>query len=392
MSAASVAPRPTFPFLDLRSQFSTIRNDVVSAVTRVLDSQHFILGEEVSALEKELGKYLDVDFAITCASGSDALLLSLMALGIKSGDEVITVPFSFIATAGSVARLGALPVFVDIDPVTYNLDPNKLEAAITSKTRAILPVHLFGLAAEMDPILEVATRHGIPVIEDAAQAIGATYTNEKVGRIGSIGCFSFFPSKNLGAAGDGGLMTTNNSELAARLALLRVHGSRNKYEYQCLGTNSRLDAIQAAILRVKLVHLDSWTEDRRRNAMRYRTLFEERDLSDTVITPFEPAHSKHVYNQFTIRLERRDALRKFLQGEGIPSEIYYPYPLHLQPALQNLRYRPGSLPHAELACEQVLSLPIYPELTPERQEAVVDAIARFTSKTQAEHCNREVLI
>jgi dTDP-4-amino-4,6-dideoxygalactose transaminase len=303
-------------------------------------------------------------------------MLALMALGIGQGDEVITVPFTFVATAGSIARLGATPVFVDIDD-TYNIDPAALEAAITPKTKAIMPVHLFGLAADMNPILEIARRHGLPVIEDAAQAIGAEYKDKKVGNFGVMSCFSFFPSKNLGGAGDGGLVTTDDPQLAQRLKLLRAHGSRSKYEYEILGVNSRLDAIQAAILRVKLAYLDEWTEDRRRNAGRYRELMSQFGLGRRIGTPLEPAGYKHVYNQFTIRTKQRDDLREFLRSNGIPTEVYYPFPLHLQPAFAGLGYKPGSMPNSEAASVEVLALPIFPELSSEQQESVMSSISEF---------------
>ncbi len=365
------------PFLDLKAQFASIREEVLAAVTRVFEAQQFILGAEVSALEEELQSYIGCEHAIGCASGSDALLLALMAIGVGPGDEVIVPPFTFVATAGSVARLGAHPVFVDIDPGTYNLDPSLLEGAITAKTKAIIPVHLFGLCADMDPILEMAGRHRIAVIEDAAQAIGAQYKGKSAGSIGSVGCFSFYPSKNLGGAGDGGLLTTNDPVLADKLRVLREHGSRTKYRYELLGMNSRLDAAQAAVLRVKLRHLDSWTQGRQNNARRYHELFARFGLTEKVKLPAVPAGCTHVYNQFTIRVPRRDALKAYLQQHGVPTEIYYPHPLHLQPAFASLAYRPGSMPVSEAASAQVLSLPIFPELTAAQQESIVQAIAEF---------------
>ncbi len=370
----------TMPFLDLKAQYAGIRDSIVAAVVRVLDSQYFVLGPEVKALETEIAEYLGAKHAIGCASGSDALLLALMALGIGAGDEVITTPFTFVATAGSIARLGARPVFVDIDPVTYNIDPAKLEAAITPRTKAIIPVHLFGLAAELDAISAIANKWGLPVIEDAAQAIGARYRDKMAGAISTIGCFSFFPSKNLGGGGDGGLITTNDDAIAERLRLLHVHGSRSRYEYVLVGVNSRLDALQAAILRVKLPYLDQWAEGRRRNADTYQKLFAQRGLRTHITLPLEPAHCYHVYNQFTIRTERRDGLREHLRLAGIPSEIYYPFPLHTQQAFASLGYKAGDFPEAENAGAQVLSLPIYPELHLEQQIAVVDAIAEFFSQ------------
>lgn len=369
-----------FPFLDLRAQHAAIKDEITSALGRVLDSQHFILGPEVQELEKELAGLIGCSFALGCASGSDALLLALMALGVSSGDEVVTTPFTFVATAGSIARLQAKPVFVDIDPITYNLDWKQLEAAITPRTKAIVPVHLFGLAAEMGEIMRIARAHGLPVIEDAAQAIGSRYRGQMAGNIGSCGCFSFFPSKNLGGAGDGGLVTSNDPELADRLSLLHVHGSRGKYRYEIIGFNSRLDALQAAILRVKLKHLAGWTELRRRNAARYRQLFAAAGLLDRVTLPTEPDGSYHVYNQFVIRVGSRDALRDHLREEGIPTEVYYPLPLHLQPAFESLGYQSGSLPYSEQASREVLALPIYSELTEEQQSAVVSCIAEYYSR------------
>src|SRR5208282_135239 len=340
----------TFDFLDLKAQFSSIRDEVMTSVIRVMESQHFILGHEVKLLEEEIAAKFCVKHAIGCASGTDALILSLMAANIMPGDEVITTPFSFIATAGSIAYIGAKPIFVDIDPNSYNLDPSLLEAAITEKTRAIIPVHLFGLPADMVPILEIARERRLTVIEDAAQAIGARYDERCVGTLGDFGCFSFFPSKNLGGAGDGGLITTNDDALAERLRMLRVDGSKKKYHHAILGTNSRLDALQAAILRVKLGHLDSWTNERRNRADRYRNAFDDLDLIPSITPPQAPNERfEHVYNQFTIRCGSRDELRYFLGQNGIPTEIYYPLCLHLQPAFAHLNHTNGDFPIAEKA-------------------------------------------
>lgn len=366
-----------FPFLDLKAQFNPLRDKIAAAITRVLESQVFILGPEVENFETGVAQFIGAKYAVGCASGSDALLLAMMALGIGPGDEVITVPFTFVATAGAIARLHAKPVFIDIDPHTYNLDPAKLQAAITPRTKAIIPVHLFGLAADMDSIMTVANANGIPVIEDAAQAIGARFRGKNVGTFGAFGCFSFFPSKNLGAAGDGGLICTNDPALQKKLRLMRAHGSRTKYDYEVIGINSRLDALQAAILRVKLPYLSSWTDGRRRNAERYRTLFAEYGVSRELTLPGEPPDRLHIYNQFTVRTTRRDALKQYLADAGIPSEIYYPYPLHTQPAFTYLGYTTGDLPQSEAASQQVLSLPIFPELTETQQRAVVNAIAAF---------------
>ena len=363
-----------FPFLDLKAQFAAIRSEVLQAAQRVLENQQLILGPEVAEFEKQVAQAIGVQFAIGCASGSDALVLALQALGIQSGDEVITTPFTFVATAASIVRLNAKPVFVDIDPLTYNLDPRQLAAAVTERTRAILPVHLFGLAVDTETIMREAGP-SIPVIEDAAQAIGARSGKRQVGSIGLLGCFSFFPSKNLGGAGDGGLVTTNAPQLADRVRLMRAHGSRRKHEYEILGFNSRLDTLQAAILGVKLQYLDRWTTARRRNAARYRAQFVEFGLQDRVQMPV--ADSGHVYNQFVIRVEQRDALRAHLRQRGIPTEIYYPSPLHLQPAFAKLGYGPGDFPQAESASRQVLALPIFPELRDDQQRAVVKATADF---------------
>jgi len=373
------APKLLFPFLDLKAEYATMREDIRAAVDKVLESQQFIMGPQVKQLEAEIAAFIGSSFAVSCASGSDALLLALMALGVDSGDEVITPPFTFVATAGSVARLKAKPVFVDIDRETYNLDPTRLEAAITRRTRAIMPVHLFGLPAEMGKISEIARAHGIPVIEDAAQSIGARFGDKYVGDIGACGCFSFFPSKNLGGAGDGGMITTNDPELAERISVLRDHGSRKKYQYDLLGMNSRLDSLQAAILLVKFKHLEELTKARRRNAERYRRLFQQAGLDQVITLPIEPEGMRHVYNQFVVRTPRRDQLKEHLSASGIPSEIYYPSPLHLQPAFAALGYGPGAFPQSEEASQHVLALPVFPQMTEEQQKMVVKSIAQFFS-------------
>lgn len=369
-------------FLDLKTQFAGIREEVVDAVIRVLDSQHFILGEEVQQFEHEIALRTNCQFAIGCASGSDALLLSLMALGVGPGDEVITTPFTFVATAGSIARLGATPVFVDIHPETYNINPSLIKTAISTRTKAIIPVHLFGLPADMDPILKIASDHNLAVIEDAAQSIGAKYYGRNIASIGTLGCLSFFPSKNLGGAGDGGMVTTNDSTLADKVRVLRTHGSRRKYEYDYLGMNSRLDALQAAILRVKLRHLDHWTDLRRANAEHYRNLIEERGLQNVVSLPYEPASLFHVYNQFVIRVQDRDELQKNLREQRVPTETYYPFPLHLQRPFISTSCSAGDCPVAEQACKQVVALPIYPELSMNQKERVIDAIAQFYKRSK----------
>lgn len=377
-SGSANSVQPAFDFLDLKAQFASIRDEVMAAVSRVMESQQFILGPEVAHLEDELAAKLGAKHAVGCASGTDALILALVAAGIAHGDEVITSPFSFIATAGSIAFVGATPVFVDIDPATFNISPEKIPAAITPKTRAIMPVHLFGLPANLDPILDIAKQRKLLVIEDAAQAIGSRYGNRFVGTLGEFGCFSFFPSKNLGAAGEGGLITTGDPEMAGRLKMLRVHGSKKKYFHEILGTNSRLHALQAAILRVKLNHLDAWTAGRQNRAARYRQLFDQAGLSRFISYPAHPSTKfQHVYNQFTVRAERRDALKEHLRLQGIPSEIYYPLCIHLQSAFAHLGYREGHMPESERASREVLSLAVFPELTDAQQDQVVKGIVTF---------------
>ena len=352
---------------------------MLPAVERVLASQQFILGPEVGALENEIARYSGARFAVGCASGSDALLLALMALGVQEHDEVITTPYSFFATASAVTRLGARPVFVDIDPQTFNLDTALVEEAITERTRAILPVHLYGQLAETAALIEIAERHDLPVIEDAAQAIGATEFDRAAGSLGSMGCFSFYPTKNLGAAGDAGMLTTNDERLAERLRTLRAHGAEQRYFHKEVGINSRLDSLQAAVLRVKLPHLDEWSEARRANAARYRRLFTDAGLAEEVRLPFERESVRHIYNQFVIRVdaERRDALREHLKREGVGTEVYYPVPLHLQECFGFLGYKTGDFPESEKAARETLALPIYPQLTAEQQEYVVDSILSF---------------
>lgn len=376
--SAPEPPKLAFEFLDLKAQFASIRDEVMDAVSRVMESQHFILGPEVALLEQELAAKLGAKYAVGCASGTDALILALHAAGIGPGDEVITTPFSFVATAGSIAYVGAKPVFVDIEPFSFNVDPQKLEAAITAKTRAIMPVHLFGLPAELDLILAIAKSNKLLVIEDAAQAIGARYNGRFVGTIGDFGCFSFFPSKNLGGAGDGGLITTNDLDMAERLRMIRVHGSKQKYLHEILGTNSRLDALQAAVLRVKLRHLQAWEAGRANRADRYRRLFEQKGLTRFLTLPAAPpSRFHHVYNQFTIRAQRRDQLKESLRAAGVPSEIYYPLCLHLQSAFAYLGYCTGQMPVAEKASQEVLSLPVFAEMSDPMQDLVVKGIAYF---------------
>jgi dTDP-4-amino-4,6-dideoxygalactose transaminase len=394
------ATRMPVPLLDLKAQYTAIRDEVRTAIDRVSDSQYFILGPEVGAFEREIADYSQCNFAIGLSSGTDALLAGLMAIELKPGDEVITTPYSFFATAGSIARLGGKCIYVDIDPLTFNIDPVKLEAAITERTRAIIPVHLYGQMAEMDTIMEIADRHGLFVIEDAAQAIGAEYKGKRAGSIGHLGCFSFYPSKNLGGFGDGGMVTTNDSKLAERVRLLRNHGYTQRYYNTVVGGNFRLDAIQAAVLRVKLKYLDAWTEARQRNAAVYRELFTEAELgirpetlkhlrsdsiengselsnSKGVVLPTEAAHRRHIFNQFIIRSGRRDALMNFLRAREIGTEIYYPVPLHLQECFADEGHRVGDFPVSESAANETLALPIYPELTRDMLSTVVEAVAYF---------------
>jgi dTDP-4-amino-4,6-dideoxygalactose transaminase len=365
------------PLLDLQAQYRPLRDEILAAMTRVADSQRFIMGPEIDALEQELARMLGIGHAIAVSSGTDALLVGLMTLGITAGDEVITPTYSFFATAGCVARLGARPVLVDIDPATFNIDPDQIARAVTPRTKAIVPVHLFGQSAELDPILRTAERAGIPVLEDAAQAIGATYRSRPVGGFGALGCFSFFPSKNLGAFGDAGLVTTNDDGLAKRARLLRTHGMEPKYYHRLVGGNFRMDALQAAILRVKAPHLAGWTERRRANAARYRELFRAAGLDGAVTLPAEPTDRLHIYHQFVIRTADRDGLKKHLDAHGIGNEIYYPVPFHIQPCFADLGYQHGAFPHAERAAAESLAIPIYGELTRDQQEAVVSAIAAF---------------
>jgi dTDP-4-amino-4,6-dideoxygalactose transaminase len=366
------------PLLDLSEQNSGLRAEIEAALGRVLDTNAFILGGEVADLERELAEYCGVKHAIGCASGSDAILLALMALDVGPGDDVITTPYSFFATVSSITRLGATPVFVDIDPVTYNIDVEQVESKITAHTKAIEPVHLYGQCANMADLTEIAERHGIPIVEDAAQAIGAEENQRSSGSIGAIGCFSFYPSKNLGGMGDGGFVTTNDDALARKLRALRVHGSEEKYYHQYVGLNSRLDGFQGAVLRVKLPHLDGWTHHRRQNAERYRTLFTDRGVTEQLSLPVERSNCKHIYNQYVIRVpNRRDELRTFLTDRGIGTDIYYPVPLHLQECFAYLGYTAGDMPESEKAAAETLALPIYPELRPEQQEYVADTIADF---------------
>jgi dTDP-4-amino-4,6-dideoxygalactose transaminase len=364
------------PLLDLKAQYETIRDEIRSAIDRVLESQNFILGPEVAALEREVAEYSQCKFGIGVSSGTDALLVALMAIGVKPGDEVITTPYSFFATAGVIARLGAVPIFADIDPETFNIDPNKIESKISSRTRALIPVHLFGRMARMDAIVGITKRHGIRVIEDAAQGIGSEYRGRRAGSLGHLGCFSFYPTKNLGGFGDGGMVTTNDETLAERVRMLRVHGYRTKYHNAAVGGNFRLDEIQAAILRVKLKYLDRWTESRRRNAALYRDL-----LPNAVSAPADDPDGRHIYNQFVVRYKHRDELMKWMKNRSIGSEIYYPVPLHLQECFNSLGGKHGDFPESERAANQTLALPIYPELTTEMLSHVAATIREFVAQS-----------
>ncbi len=368
------------PLVDLQAQYQPLRDEILSAVTRVCDSQRFIMGPEIAALEDELAGMLGIEHTVAVSSGTDALLLALMTLGVGPGDEVITSAHSFFATAGAIVRVGARPIFVDIDPETFNIDAAGIAAAVTPRTRAILPVHLFGLSADLDPIVAAASQAGIPVVEDAAQAIGATYRSRPVGGIGTIGCFSFYPSKNLGAFGDAGLLTTNDAGIAGRARLLRTHGMEPRYHHHVVGANFRMDALQAAVLRVKAPRLDGWTEARRSNAARYRRMFRAAGCEGPLRLPAEPTDRRHIFNQFVIRTPGRDALKRHLDEAGIGNEIYYPLPLPLQPCFTHLGYLAGDFPHAERAANESLAIPIFAELNGAQQQAVVDAVAGFLHK------------
>ncbi|MGD9564039.1 MAG: DegT/DnrJ/EryC1/StrS family aminotransferase [Pyrinomonadaceae bacterium] len=374
----SAAKQMKVPLLDLKEQNERLRPEIEAALGRVLDTNAFILGGEVAELERELAEYCGVTHAIGCASGSDALLLAMMALGVSTGDEVITTPYSFFATVSAITRLGARPVFVDIEPDSFNLDVDMLPSVLTERTKAVQPVHLFGQCAEMGRLRDICEPAGVPIVEDAAQAIGAEFNDSRAGSIGEVGCFSFYPSKNLGGMGDGGFLTTSDDGIAERLRALRVHGSSERYYHKWVGLNSRLDGFQGAVLRVKLPHLDTWSEQRQANAARYRSLFSETGLEGRVILPIERPDRRHIYNQFVIRTPgHRDALREYLAEKGIGTDIYYPVPLHLQECFAYLGYHQGDFPEAERASRETLALPIYPELKPEQQEYVVEQIHEY---------------
>ncbi len=377
------ATRVAVPLLDLKAQYAALRKELRPVVDEVFESQYFIGGPQVAALEQEIAAYTGARHAVGCTSGTDALLLALWAMGVGAGDEVVTSPYTFFATVGSVARLGARCRFVDIDPVTYNLDVPKVKAVLGRKTKAILPVHLYGQCVDMTALSALAADAGVPVLEDAAQAIGARDAGGgKAGSMGLAGCFSFFPSKNLGGAGDGGMITTSDDALAHKLAVMRNHGMEPKYHHKLLGGNFRLDALQAAVLRVKLKHLDGWHEARRRNAADYRRLFAAKGLGSAVTLPAERPGVYHIYNQFVIRVaaSRRDGLVKHLHDAGVGCEIYYPVPCHLQACFASEGWKAGDFPQAEKAAKETLALPIYPELTAEQKGAVVDAVAEFLAR------------
>jgi dTDP-4-amino-4,6-dideoxygalactose transaminase len=372
------------PLLDLKAQYAPLREEIARAVEAVVESQMFVLGPNVEGLEQEVAAYVGAAHAIGCASGTDALILTIAALDMKPDEQMLTSPFSFFSSASCAHRAGVRPAFADIDPETFNLDPESVEAAITPKTGALLPVHLFGQCAPMEPLLEIGRRHDLPVIEDAAQSLGATYESASLGKkasgtLGKAGCYSFFPTKNLGCFGDGGMIVTDDAELAERLRLLRVHGGRQMYHHRYVGWNSRLDALQAAVLRVKLPHLDGWSRGRTANADRYDRWFVESGLTESgkLRVPVRSAESSHIFNQYTVRVERRDELRKHLAESKIGHSVYYPVPLHLQECFADLGYAEGDFPVAEQACREVLALPVYPELGEEQQRRVVDAIVEF---------------
>jgi dTDP-4-amino-4,6-dideoxygalactose transaminase len=377
-------------FLDLKAQYQSIKKEIDQAIKKVLDNCNFILGPEVEKLENNVAKYCGVKYGVALNSGTDALLLSLKALGIKPKDEVIVPSFTFISTAEVVSLIGAKPVFIDIKSSTFNINPELIEKLITPKTKAIIPVHLFGLSAEMDKIMKIARKHKLKVIEDAAQAIGAKYSpphqnigrqgkNKKVCSFGDCGCLSFFPSKNLGGYGDGGMVVTNDKKLAEKIKMLRAHGTKRKYYHQIIGTSSRLDALQSAVLSVKLKHLDKWTKTRQKNAEYYTKNL--KNIKE-IIVPIFPFSAFHVFNQYTIRAQKRNQLQKYLAQNNIPTQVYYPHPLHLQPAFKYLKYKKGDFPETEKACQEVLSLPIYPELTKKQQDYIIQKIKKFYEKKE----------
>lgn len=378
------------PFIDLVPQFRAMSAEVLATVEKVFTEQKFILGDEVSGLEEEIASYCDARFAIGCNSGTDALIIALQALDIGEGDEVITTPFSFFATASSICRAGATPVFVDIDPESYNIDVHAIEAAITPHTKAIMPVHLFGQCCDMEPIWRLAQKYRLKIVEDACQAIGSEYQGRRAGVLGNVGCFSFFPTKNLGGAGDGGMMTTDDPELVAKLKRLRVHGDVGQYEHLDLGMNSRLDSLQAAVLRLKLRRLEDWTAARQKNAQRYGDLFRQAGILDTISLPKIQPEKRHVFNQFCVRVQhgQRDHVMQQLKARQIGCAVYYPKPLHLQTCFKHLGYRPGQFPEAEAASRDILALPSYPELPVADQDRVIECLTEICRQTRTEKRTR----
>lgn len=367
------------PMLDLSEQYQELRTEVLEVLDQVMGSSRFILGDNVKKLEEDVAKYSNVAYGIGCGNGSDAIHIALQAMGVGPGDEVITTAFTFFATGGAIVRAGATPVYVDIDPVTFNINPEKIEAAITENTKAIIPVHLYGQMADMERISEIAKKHNLGVVEDAAQAIGAKHNGKSVGELGSAATYSFFPTKNLGAYGDGGMLVTDDADIAEKSRVIRVHGSKPKYYHHVLGYNSRLDELQAAVLNVKFPHLDRWSDLRRDKASTYTSLLKEK-LGDLVVTPVEKEGNHHVFHQYTLRVENRDELQNYLKEQGVATMVYYPLPLHIQPVFADLGYKEGDLPETEKAAREAISLPMFPELKTEQQEYVVAKIAEFYGK------------
>ena len=392
MSRHKEAKPMQVPLLDLKAQYATIREEVQKVINEVCDAQQFVLGPMVKQLEQEVAAYSRARYGVGVSSGTDALLISLMEAGIGPGDRVITTPYTFFATAGVISRLGAQPVFVDIRPDSYNIDPEQLQSCIQKMSadgngpKAVIPVHLYGQCADMDPILKTAREHGVCVIEDAAQAIGAQYHDKRAGSMGDMGCFSFFPTKNLGGFGDGGMVVTNDSKTAERLASLRTHGAQPKYYHRLIGGNFRLDALQAAVLLVKLRHLDDWSQSRQENAKYYNELFSKSGLTGEVVLPEVQAGNCHIYNQYILRVPNRDELRNYLTQQGVSTEIYYPLPLHLQECFKDLGYQSGDFPESERASRETLALPIYPELTQAQQEFVVEKIDEGIRNMKEKNC------
>ncbi|MCA0986863.1 DegT/DnrJ/EryC1/StrS family aminotransferase [Guptibacillus algicola] len=369
------------PMLDLTEQYKSLKGEIGVALEEVMSSSRFILGDNVKKLEQDVAEFSNATHSVGVANGSDALHISLLGCGVEEGDEVICPAFTFFATAGAIARAGATPVFVDIDPKTYNIDPSAVAQAVTDKTKAIIPVHLYGQMADMDALKEIAEKHNLAIIEDAAQSIGAEYKGKKVGELGTTATYSFFPTKNLGAYGDAGMIITSDDEVAEKMRVIRVHGSKPKYYHHVLGYNSRLDELQAAILNVKFPHLTDWNKKRIQNAEYYTELI-NKHLKEEVVTPFVEEHNYHIFHQYTIRVPERDKLQAFLKEHGIATMIYYPKPLHLQPVFSNLGYKEGDLPHTEKACGEALSLPMFPELKKEQQEFVIETMKSFFEKNR----------